>query len=93
MRQYSRFQDLKGLFFTPNNLFLVKNGQSDSWYNRIPPVQKIGAGIIGFEILKGFFNIAMSGEDEDGELYYNKIPDYIKERNTIIFMVTGLTIT
>jgi hypothetical protein len=31
----------------------------------------------------------MSGEDEDGELYYNKLPDYIKERNSILFYGDG----
>ena len=29
-------------------------------------------------------NLAMSEEDEDGVLFYNKIPDYEKERNLII---------
>ncbi len=86
VQSVSRFK--RSVFYTKQSL-PGQNGQSDSWYNRIPSTQKIGAGIIGFEILKGFFNIAMSGEDEDGELYYNKIPDYIKERNTIIFYGDG----
>ena len=29
-------------------------------------------------------NRAASDEDEDGVLFYNKIPDYVKERNMII---------
>jgi len=66
-----------------------QNGQSRSWYNRIPATAKLSASLIAFEVLKAYFNIAMSGEDEDGELYYNKIPDYIKERNTIIFYGDG----
>ena len=44
---------------------------------------------MAFEVMKTMFNIAMSGEDESGELYYNTIPDYIKERNLDPFYGDG----
>ena len=34
-------------------------------------------------------NRAASDEDEDGTLFYNKIPDYVKERNMIIMRPDG----
>jgi hypothetical protein len=43
--------------------------------------------IIGLGLVSGMLamiNMAMSDEDEDGELFYNKIPDYEKERNLIM---------
>lgn len=66
-----------------------QNGKSDAWQNRVTATQKLGAGIISFEILKAMFNIAMSGEGEDGELYYNALPDYVKERYSVVFYGDG----
>jgi len=74
---------------TPKATMPKQNGQSDSWYNRASAPAKLAASIVGFEVLKTMLNIAMSGEDEDGELYYNKLPDYIKERNSILFYGDG----
>jgi hypothetical protein len=41
-----------------------------------------------FSAMATMLNLAMSDEDKDGELFYNKIPDYEKERNLIV-MVNG----
>ena len=41
----------------------------------------------GLSLISGMLtaiNLGLSEEDEDGELFYNKIPDYEKERNLII---------
>ena len=35
-------------------------------------------------------NRSLSDEDEDGVLFYDKIPDYVKERNMIIVMPSGV---
>ena len=74
---------------TPKAKLPGQNGQSDGWFNRVPATGKIAGGIVAFEVMKTMFNIAMSGEGEDGELYYNTIPDYVKERNSIIFYGDG----
>ena len=46
--------------------------------------QKIMMGLALTSGLVAMLNMAMSDEDEDGELFYNKIPDYEKERNLIM---------
>lgn len=46
--------------------------------------QKIVIGLALTSGLLAMLNMAMSDEDEDGELFYNKIPDYEKERNLIM---------
>lgn len=74
---------------TPKATLPGQNGQSDSWFNRATAPAKLAGGVVAFEVMKTMFNIAMSGEDESGELYYNTIPDYIKERNTILFYGDG----
>ena len=69
-----------------NEMYVQNNqgGTTTKWHNRISTTAKISAGMTLFSAMQTLFNIAMSGEDEDGELYYNKIPDYKKERNWII---------
>ena len=74
---------------TPKAKLPGQNGQSDNWFKRAPAPAKLAGGIVAFEVMKTMFNIAMSGEGEDGELYYNAIPDYVKERNSIIFYGDG----
>ena len=74
---------------TPKAKLPGQNGQSDGWFKRAPATAKLAAGVVAFEVMKTMFNIAMSGEGEDGELYYNTIPDYVKERNSIIFYGDG----
>ena len=47
---------------------------------------------VGFAVFGGMLtllNRATSDEDEDGVLFYDKIPDYIKERNIIIMRPDG----
>jgi len=63
-----------------------ENGELESWHKRVSVPQKIAFAISAFSGLITTLNIAMSGTDpDDGELWYNKIPDYHKERN-LIFM-------
>ena len=51
---------------------------------RLRKSQKLGLGLFGLSSALTAINIAMSGEDEDGELFYNKIPDHEKQRNLIL---------
>ena len=61
-----------------------QGGTTDKWHNRISTTSKIVGGMVLFSAMQTLFNLAMSDVDDDGELYYNKIPDYRKERNWII---------
>jgi len=51
--------------------------------------QKMAAGIALFGFVLGMINRGISEEDEDGEKYYDKIPDYVKERNMIFMKGDG----
>ena len=50
--------------------------------------RKVAAGMMSSSALLTMFNIAMGGEDEDGIPFYNKIPQYERER-FLIFMYGG----
>jgi hypothetical protein len=60
------------------------NGELESWHNRLNAAQKMAFGLSLTTGMLTAINLAMSDEDEDGVLFYNKIPDYEKERNLII---------
>ena len=65
------------------------DGSDRNWWQRRTGAQKMAAGMVVFNAMLAAINIGISDEDEDGELFYNKIPDYIKERNMIIMMPFG----
>ena len=77
-----------------NSLYLFANAGIQGSYRimragaKSPKVRKIMAGIIGAGLLNGLLNSAIGGDDDDGEDYYNKLDDYIQERN-MIFMIPG----
>lgn len=50
--------------------------------------QKIAMGVVGFSSLLTLLNQGISDDDEDGESFFSKIPDYEKERNMIL-MIDG----
>lgn len=50
--------------------------------------QRLAIGLSLASAMLALINMGLSDEDEDGELFYNKIPDYEKERN-LIFMYDG----
>ena len=58
------------------------------YYGRMNNAQKMAAGYALFNAMITMLNRALSDEDEDGTLFYDKIPDYVKERN-LIFMFDG----
>ena len=60
------------------------NGELESWHKRLNGAQKMAFGLSLTTGMLTAINLAMSDEDEDGVLFYNKIPDYEKERNLII---------
>ena len=70
----------------PNALRDIRkpDGELDSWHKRLNGAQKLAFGLSLTTGMLTAINLAMSDEDEDGVLFYNKIPDYEKERNLII---------
>mgnify|MGYP003634300925 CR=1 FL=1 len=64
------------------------DGVTREWYERINNAQKITAGLSLMSGMLAMVNMGLSDEDEDGVLFYSKIPDYEKERN-LIFMYDG----
>ena len=64
------------------------DGTTRKGRERITTPQKLAGGMVLFNSMLTMLNIALSDRDEDDELFYNKIPDYVKERAMII-MVDG----
>ena len=54
------------------------------YYKRLNPAQKIAAGISLFAYFQAMFNQGFGPEDDDGRTFYEKIPDYVLERNMVI---------
>ena len=52
-------------------------------------VQKLMAGVVAGSAMLELMNAMVSGDDDDGESYYDKIPDYEKRRNLIIMLPGG----
>lgn len=65
------------------------DGSERSWYERTTTAQKMAGGLTIFSGMLTMLGMAMSDEDEDGELYWTKIPDYVKERNLVIMRPDG----
>ena len=60
------------------------DGSTRKAYERVNNAQKLAFGLFLFSGLVTMMNRAMSDEDEDGVIFYDKIPDYIKERNIVV---------
>jgi hypothetical protein len=65
------------------------DGSERNWYERTTTAQKMAGGLTIFSGMLTMLGMAMSDEDEDGELYWTKIPDYVKERNLVIMRPDG----
>ena len=64
-----------------------ERGEKRGRFARMTAPHKIAIGMVMFEYAKTIINILVSGvRPEDDELYYNTIPDYKKQRNTIIML-------
>jgi hypothetical protein len=61
------------------------NGQKgDQIWSRLSMAQKIAAGMMGGAYAFAMANRMAAGDDEDGENWYDKVPDYVKERNLVL---------
>lgn len=65
------------------------DGTTRKNYERITSAQWMAAGLGLFSSMLTMLGYAMSDEDEDGTPYWDKIPDYVKERNLIIMRPNG----
>tara|TARA_R100000808_G_scaffold22545_1_gene49065 strand:- start:38 stop:4969 length:4932 start_codon:yes stop_codon:yes gene_type:complete len=77
-----------------NSWFLFFNAGVQGSYRmaqaiRSKKVQKTVAQIAAFAAAQDIFNNLVSGEDEDGETFYKKIPEHVRERNMIIMSPLG----
>jgi hypothetical protein len=53
-------------------------------WSRMNLAQKLAAGMVTGSFVLSMFNRMISDEDEDGQLYWDKVPSYIKERNLVL---------
>ena len=61
-----------------------QGGATNKWHKRLSTTAKISAGMVLFSAMQTLFNIAMLDDESGWNCYYDKIPDYRKERNWII---------
>lgn len=61
------------------------NGEKgDPIWSRLNKAQKISIGIMAGSYAFAMANRMGAGEDDDGENWYDKVPQYVKERNLVI---------
>ncbi|MBE2895532.1 hypothetical protein HPC38_01395 [Pasteurellaceae bacterium HPA106] len=65
------------------------NGDKKLRWRNLNRAQKFGLIMIATGYGLGLMNRMLSDEDDDGELFYDKIPDFVKERNIIIMKNDG----
>ena len=65
------------------------DGTDRKAYERITSAQWMAGGLSVFASMLTALGYAMSDEDEDGIPYWDKIPDYVKERNLVIMRPNG----
>ena len=66
-----------------------EDGTKREWHERINTAQKLAFGLTVFSGMLTMLSRAISDEDDDGILFYDKIPDYVKERNLVIMRPNG----
>ena len=62
----------------------LKGPKGDPVWQRLNTAQKVAAGLVMGSFAIAMVNRAGAGEDDDGENWYDKVPDYVKERNLVI---------
>lgn len=77
-----------------NNLYLFFNAgvQGTAQLLKVmksPYVMGAMAGVTGIGMMLAAYGASGGGEDDDGEKYWDKVPDYVKERNLVIMLPPG----
>jgi hypothetical protein len=62
----------------------LKGKPGDGVWQRLNTAQKISIGLMGGSFALAMANRTGAGEDDDGENWYDKIPQYVKERNLVV---------
>ena len=70
--------------FAKSMLTLKKTVTPDGTKYGLNRAQKLAGAVTAFSSVLAIMNMAISGEDDDGESFYSKVPDWEKERNMII---------
>lgn len=65
------------------------NGDGKLRWRNMHRAQKFALLMVAAGFAMGFINRLISDEDDDGVLFYDKIPDFVKERNIIIMKNDG----
>lgn len=71
------------------NAQLIRSLTAKPREGKFTRAQMLAASMIGFGILQTLIGRAMSDEDEDEKLFYDKIPDWEKQRNLIVMYPNG----
>ena len=71
------------------NAQLIRSLTAKSADGKYTRAQKLAMGMIAFGALQTLIARGMSDEDDDGALFYDKIPDWEKQRNLIMMMPNG----
>lgn len=80
-----------------NSLYLFYNASIQGTWGlftaagRSKKVRRALGGLFVMGMMQDLVNDLFSGEDEDGEKFYDKIPDYVLENNIVIMDPTGFT--
>lgn len=70
------------------NVQLIRSLSNKTVDGKFTMAQKAAMGLMGIGMLQTVIASALSDEDEDGALFYDKIPEWEKDRN-LIFMTPG----
>jgi hypothetical protein len=60
------------------------NGDKKLRWRNLNNAQRVAVGIVAGSFFIAMANRAAAGEDDDGENWFDKVPDYVKERNIVI---------
>ena len=76
-----------GVFANALYMFFNASVQGTAQFVRVMKshkTQKIAAGLVAASVAMAEWNRMVAGEDDDGENWWDKVPDYVKERNLVI---------
>ncbi|AMO56425.1 hypothetical protein GZ77_06440 [Endozoicomonas montiporae] len=76
-----------GVYMNALYMFFNAGVQGTAQFARVMKsrrAQTVAAGLAGASLLLAEWNRMIAGEDEDGENWWDKVPDYVKERNLVL---------
>ena len=78
-----------GIQGTANMARAVATFKTVNGKKKLNLAQKAGIAVAGISMGMAFLNRLIAGEDDDGENYWDKVPDYVKERNFVLMLPGG----